>query len=66
MRSHDLSEVEQALNSGAPKVGRCLLQISPAVFQVYFMIDVTGKQKFRLHCLDGFIESLDGVELIAT
>jgi hypothetical protein len=66
VRSHDLSEVEQALSSGAPWVGRCLLQISPAVFQFYFMIDVTGKQKYLLHRLDGFIESLDGIELIAT
>ena len=44
----------------------CLLQISPPVFKVYFMIDVTGKQKHLLHFLDGFIEILDGVELIAT
>ncbi len=30
------------------------------------MIDVTGMQKYLLHGLDGFIESLDGIELIAT
>jgi hypothetical protein len=61
-----LSEVEQALSFGASSVGRCLLQRSPAVFKVYFLIDAIGKQKYLLHCLDGFIESLDGVELIAT
>lgn len=47
-------------------MGLCILQISPVVFQFYFMIDVTGKQKYLLHCLDGFIESLVGIELIAT
>jgi hypothetical protein len=43
-----------------------LARFNPAFFQVYFMIDVTGKQKYLLHGLDGFIESLDGVELILT
>jgi hypothetical protein len=30
------------------------------------MIDIAGKQKYLLHDLDGLIQSLDGVELIAT
>lgn len=42
MRSHDLSTVGQARKDGALGA-ELLLQIGPAVFQVFFIVDVGGK-----------------------
>ncbi|WP_255089046.1 MULTISPECIES: hypothetical protein [unclassified Synechococcus] len=44
--------------------GQGLPQISPAVFQVFFMIDVAGKQEYLLHSPHGFMKTVVGFELI--
>ena len=66
MALHDLSRVGKAPHLTGLRVrGLNLLQISPTVFQVFFIIDLTGRCKYLDHGSHCIRRRLAGVELVA-